>query len=168
VGNALQLAAKGGDRAFWDKLHAAAKAEKDRRDRNRLLDAMGAFEDPKLAEEGMKLALTDEFDPRDAMSLVFGPNNSRRTRQQAYDFMKANYDTIVGRLPKQWGAGLVRAASVFCDAEHRADAEAFFKSRTPNLEGGPRTYAQTMEGIDLCIARRTANEPSVRAFLAKQ
>jgi len=168
VGNALQLAAKGGDRAFWDKLHAAAKAEKDRRDRNRMLDAMGAFEDPKLVEEGMKLALTDEFDPRESMSLIFGPSGSRRTRQMAYDFTKANYDTIVGRLPKQWGAGMVRMAGGFCDAEHRADAEAFFKSRTPALEGGPRTYAQTMEGIDLCIARRTANEPSVRAFLAKQ
>jgi alanyl aminopeptidase len=168
VGNALQLAAKGGDRAFWDKLHGAAKAEKDRRDRNRLLDAMGAFEDPKIVEEGMKLALTDEFDPRESMALIFGPTGNRRTRQMAYDFVKANYDTIVGRLPKPWGAGMVRMASPFCDAEHRADAEAFFKSRTPSLEGGPRTYAQAMEGIDMCIARRTANEPSVRAFLAKQ
>ena len=168
VGSALQLAAKSGDRAFWDKLHAAARAEKDRRDRNRLLDAMGAFEDPKLVEEGMKLALSDEFDPRESMSLIYGPSGSRRTRQLAYDFLKTNYDAVVARLPKQWGSGMVRIASVFCDAGHRADAEAFFKARTPSLEGGPRTYAQTMEGIDLCVARRTANEPSVRAFLARQ
>ena len=168
VGTALSLAAKGGDRAFWDKLHAAARAEKDRRDRNRILDAMGSFEDPRIVEEDLKLALGDEFDPRESLALIYGPAGNRRNRQRAYDFVKANYDTIRDRMPKQWGAGLVRLASGFCDAEHRADAEAFFKPRTPALEGGPRTYAQTMESMDLCIARRTAQQPSVRAFLAKQ
>jgi alanyl aminopeptidase len=168
VGSALSLAAKGGDRAFWDKLHAAARAEKDRRDRNRILDAMGSFEDPRLVDEGFKLALTDEFDPRESMALIRGPAGERRTRQQAYDFVKANYDTILARLPKQWGAGLAWMAASFCDAAHRADAEAFFKPRTPTQEGGPRTFAQVMEDIDLCIARRTTHQPSVKAFLARQ
>jgi alanyl aminopeptidase len=63
---------------------------------------------------------------------------------------------------------MVRMASGFCDAAHRADAEAFFKTRTTSQEGGPRTYAQAMEGIDLCIARRATHQPSVKAFLARQ
>jgi alanyl aminopeptidase len=168
IGSALTLAAKGGDRAFWDQLHAAARAEKDRRDRNRLLDALGSFEDPALVDESLKLALTDEFDPRESMALLFGAAGDRRTRQQAYDFVKANYDTLLARLPKQWGAGMVRLASGFCDAAHRADAEAFFKERTTAQEGGPRTYAQTMESIDMCIARRTRDQPSVKAFLTRQ
>jgi alanyl aminopeptidase len=168
VDNVLRLAARKGDRAFWDKLHAAARAEKDRRDRGRLLGALGGFEDPELVKAGMELVLTDEFDPREAMTLVYGPAGNRRTRQQAYDFTKTNYDAILGRLPKQWGSGLVHIAGGFCDPAHRADAEAFFKTRTPTLEGGPRTFAQTMEGIDLCVARRATHQPSVRAFLARQ
>jgi alanyl aminopeptidase len=168
VGDALSLAARNGDRAFWDKLHAAARAEKDRRDRGRLLEALGSFEDPKLVAEGFKVALSDEFDPRESLALIYGPSGNRRTRQQAYDFAKANYDALRARMPATWGAGLVRLASGFCDASHRADAEAFFKGRTPLLEGGPRTYAQTMESIDLCVARRAAHQPSVKAFLARQ
>jgi hypothetical protein len=33
--------------------------------------------------------------------------------------------------------------------------------------GAPRNFAQALEGIDLCIAQKTAQEASVRAFLEK-
>jgi alanyl aminopeptidase len=168
VGTVLSLAAQRGDRALWDRLHAAAKAEIDRRDRGRLLGALGSFQDAALVDAGFQLALTDEFDPREAMALIFGPAGDRRTRQRAYDFGKGHYDAIAARLPKAWGAGLVRLGGGFCDAGHRADVARFFQERTPSQEGGPRTLAQTLEGIDACVARRTAHEASVRAFLSKQ
>jgi hypothetical protein len=33
--------------------------------------------------------------------------------------------------------------------------------------GAPRTLAQTLEGIDLCVARKAAHEASVKEFLGK-
>ena len=43
----------------------------------------------------------------------------------------------------------------------------FFQGRIEKLPGGPRNLAQTLETIDLCIASRTVQEPSVREFLSK-
>jgi alanyl aminopeptidase len=112
--------------------------------------------------------MSDEFDPRESVTLIFGPASDRRTRQLAYDFLKQNHERIVARLPPDSGSGLVRIAGSFCDAEHRADAASFFAERAARAQGGPRTLAQTLEGIDLCTARRAAQQPSVLAFLKAQ
>jgi cytosol alanyl aminopeptidase len=55
----------------------------------------------------------------------------------------------------------------FCDPEHRADLEAFFKDRAATAPGGPRILAQTLERMDLCIAMRAAHQSSVTTFLKK-
>src|SRR5262249_49212274 len=56
---ALFLAALDGDAAFYEKLHEAAKAEKDRVERQRILGAMGDFRDPRLVERGFQIFLAD-------------------------------------------------------------------------------------------------------------
>ena len=77
------------------------------------------------------------------------------------------FDKIVTRMPQDWGASLAGIAGGFCDAEHRADAEAFFNEKMTKLNGGPRTLAQTLEGIALCEAQNSARQASVSAFLKK-
>jgi alanyl aminopeptidase len=168
VGPVLSTAAAHGDRALWTKLYDAARREKDRRDRQRMLGAMGAFRDPTLINENFKLAMSDQFDPRESLTLLFGAVGYRGTRQMAYDFIKANYDRITGRLPPQYASALASVSGAFCDPEHRADAERFFSKRVEKAAGGPRNLAHTLEGVDLCIAGKAAQQPSVIAFLRKQ
>jgi alanyl aminopeptidase len=168
VGPVLQTAARGGDRALWTKLHEAARAEKDRRDRARLLEALAVFRDPALVEENLKVVLSDELDPRETLTLILGPAGHYRTRQRAYDFVKDHYDRIIARMPRDRGAALAGVASGFCDADHRADAERFFKERSARVSGGPRRLAHALEGIDLCVATRAAQQASVVAFLNRQ
>jgi hypothetical protein len=45
--------------------------------------------------------------------------------------------------------------------------KAFFTPLVDKYAGAPRNFAQALEGIDLCIAQKTAQEGSVRAFLEK-
>ena len=47
-------------------------------------------------------------------------------------------------------------ASLFTDAEHLADAEAFFTPRAAQLPGGPRNLAHVLERIRLNIALKEA------------
>jgi alanyl aminopeptidase len=56
-------------------------------------------------------------------------------------------------------------AAGYCDAVHREDVEAFFKDRSTKYTGGPRILAQVLEGIDLCMAYKQAQAPSVAEFL---
>jgi alanyl aminopeptidase len=78
-------------------------------------------------------------------------------------------DALLRRLPREVGADfaaeLPRVGESFCSAADRADLDAFFKTRVDSYAGGPRVLAQTLEGIDLCIARKKALEPSLAEFL---
>jgi alanyl aminopeptidase len=163
----LGIAARNGDRAFFDRLRTAAKAEKERKDRNQLLGAMGGFRDPEIAKLAMSIALTDEFDARDSMTLVWGALGEEETRELADQFIKSNLDTFLARLPRNSGAGFIGIGAGFCDAAHRDDAAAFFKDKAPTYLGGPRSLARMIERADLCIARKQANEAGVAAFLKK-
>ena len=73
------------------------------------------------------------------------------------------------RLPREVGedyaAALPSVGGGFCDAKRRDDLDSFFANRVKDYNGGPRALAQTMEGIDLCIAARKSLAPELTAFL---
>jgi cytosol alanyl aminopeptidase len=81
--------------------------------------------------------------------------------------VKQNYDKLVALLPQRAAGELARSASEFCDAEHKADAEAFFRERNARAEGGPRILAQVLERISICEAAKKQQQPGVVAFLKK-
>jgi alanyl aminopeptidase len=164
----LSTAARSGDRALFDRVHAAARKTQDRTERAHLLNAMGSFQDPELVQKRIQLLLTDEFDIREAGILMFGGLEEPALREKTYAFLKANYDTIAGKLPKEYEPYLAFVGGSFCDEAHRKDIEAFFGERTSKAPGGPRILAQVLEQVDLCIARKKAQEGSVEVFLRKQ
>jgi alanyl aminopeptidase len=47
------------------------------------------------------------------------------------------------------------------------EVEEFFKARAPTWLSGPRALAETLEGIDLCIAAKAAHGPGVAEFLKR-
>ena len=109
----------------------------------------------------------NDFDIRVSVFMVFSTRAWPGTRDIAYDFVKENWDTLVAKLPNNFGSFLPFVARRYCDEQHRADAEAFFKDRVTKTEGGPRNLQQTLEAISLCAANKKANEQSVAEFLRK-
>ena len=156
-----------GDKAHWDKLHAEAKKTTDRQERTALLEAMSRARDPKLAQANLDLALSDEFDRRESITLVYGVASFHGHRQLTWDFVKTHYETLIAPLPWRAGASLIHVASHFCDAEHKKDAEEFFKDRASKSPGGPRVVAQVLEDMSLCIAQKPTREKNVSTFLSK-
>lgn len=167
VGVVLNTAAHHGDRMLFDAYRAAAKNEKDERTREQLLDAMGAFRNPDIARIALPIVLTDEFDSRESLDIPFVLSGNRKTRDLAYDFVKNNFDALAAKLPTDAGAFIPFVAGGYCDSGHRADAEGFFKDRATKYSGGPRNLAQVLEGIDLCVAYRRAQQPSAIEFLER-
>ena len=164
----LGIAAETGDATLHAKLLAAAKAEKDRADRGRLLGALAEFNDRSIVEQQLPLVLGDTFETREAMRFVWGAANDFRTRDLALKFVETNWDALVGRLPKDGGAGLVWLASGICEEKARDAAKAFFDGRSTKYLGGPRNFAIAMEGIDLCLAWRARHRTSAIAFFEKR
>jgi alanyl aminopeptidase len=164
---ALWLAAIDGDAMLYDRYLTAAKAETDRNERQRILAAMGHFRDPELVARGFQVYLGSDFDPREAYALVSGPAAHGSTRDLAFTFAQKNFDTIVSRMPRDFGALVPRLGSGFCDEEHFNVMQTFFSARARSFAGGDRRLTQTLEEIQQCAAFKAKAQPSLTAFLSK-
>jgi len=165
VGVVLSVAARHGDRDLFDRMRAAAKKETDENFRGTLIFCLGLFQDPAIIQTALPIALSGEFDVRESFDILFAPSQRRQTRDLAYDYVKQNWDLLVAKLPTDTGSYAPYVAGGYCDAGHRADAENFFTGRSTKFTGGPRILKQMLEGIDLCIAYKNAQEASVTDFL---
>jgi len=167
IGAALATAARTGDRALFSRLQKEARRSKERRDRQRLLVALGQFADPALAREAAQMALSDEFDPRESISIVWAQIEWPTTRPVAWEFVKRNFEALARRLPAELMASLPWVPASFCDQAHGAEMSAFFRDRSPKLPGGPRELLQATEAIGLCDAYVQAQQPSALKFLER-
>jgi alanyl aminopeptidase len=81
----------------------------------------------------------------------------------------ANYDQLLKNHPNVFGFGLAtflpQVGEGLCDPQDRSEYASFFGPRVNNVVGASRPYAQALERIDLCIALKKAQAPSVAAFL---
>jgi alanyl aminopeptidase len=164
----LGLAAEHGNRALYDQWMAAARAEKDRLERRRLLRALSQFRDPALVKESLAAVLTDSFDIREATALMWGATRDPHTQKLAWQWLQANFDALVARLPRDSGAYLPFVATSLCDEGVLPQMKAFFAPRSSKFEGGPRMLEQASEELHLCAVYRTAQAPSVEKFLAQK
>ena len=172
VGPVLTAAAQFGDRALFDTMKAELAKTTDRQQRSRILGAMGSFRSPDIARAGMDLVIHSEIDVRESLSLLIGPLGQRETENLPFEFVKANYDELLKRLPTgggfDAGAMLPYVGGNACDAGSRQEFVGFFEDRVKKFTGGPHSYDQVLESIRLCEAQKTARAADIAAFFAKE
>ncbi len=162
----LGIAAEDGDRALFERFRDHVPKVADRTDRRALFAALGRFRDPALEKEALALMLSNQIDVRESLSILFSAIFHRQTRATAWEFFQANFDALVARLPQEMRGVLPRLGSGFCDAAHRREVEAFFRTRLNALTGAPRALAETLEEIDQCTALVADQSKAVGTFLA--
>jgi cytosol alanyl aminopeptidase len=167
VGAVLSTAARHGDRAFFDRLHAEAKKETDENRQGTMISAMGQFPDPAILKDAFSTLLNGEVDPRVGIGVLFSAPAGSVANRQAYEFVKTNWDALLAKLPGTYGSFLPFVAAGFCSDQQRSEVQAFFVDRAAKVPGGPRNLQQTLEGISLCVANKQANQASVVDFLNK-
>lgn len=167
VSTVLALAARGNDKAFFEKLLGQLKTAPDRNQQSRLIRALGQISDPALAPRALALVLGSELELRDSLWIVFSLLHERSTRDVAYAFVKLHFDEMMARSSGFERPYLFKMTEVFCDAGRRADAEAFFGPRAKTVDGAARVLANSLETVSLCEASRKAALPELEAFLKK-
>lgn len=161
----LGIAAKHGDAALFDALLAAAKTESDRNQRGRLLNALGSFEKPPLAQRALDLFHQGVFPIQESRTLLWGPLGNKETQKMPLGYVKAHFEELVAKLPKESGAYLSAMGGVVCSEKDRTEVAEFFADRSTKYAGGPRILSQTLERIDQCVAQKKAHSKSLAAFL---
>jgi alanyl aminopeptidase len=163
VAAVLLVVGEEADRATWEATKALFLRSVDEQVRARLLSALSAARDPELARSARLLVLDPSLRDSEIMTPLGTQLSNPATRDAAWTWIKENYDAILARLPRHHGGvGLVSTGRAFCDGGHAADVQAFFTPRIDSIEGGPRTLASTLEEVRLCVARRSAQQPSAR------
>jgi alanyl aminopeptidase len=167
----LSIAALSGNRALFDGLVGELKKTTDRQIRTAIVGGLGSFRDPALVRAALQLLLQPDVDARETFNpLLRIPLSNPETEKLPLEFIKTNYDRLVQRLPSgggfEAGASLPAVGETFCDEASRREFTAFFQDRARQFIGEPRTYAQALEKIRLCEARKTAEGSSVSAFLS--
>jgi alanyl aminopeptidase len=105
------------------------------------------------------------LDVKETAVLLIGAGGDPRTRDAAWQFLEANFEALAKRLPSDRVQALVGLGAGFCDADHRQKLAAFFEPRASKFIGMPLQLEQTLETIDLCIAQKARQEPSVLKLL---
>jgi alanyl aminopeptidase len=172
LSSVLGTAAYFGGRDLFDRLQQELAKTKDLRQRASIIGALGAFRDPELAKASLQLILKPEMDARETLGLLFGPLGNPQTRDLPFEFVQSNYDALLKRLPtgggSDAGADLPFIGEAFCDESSRQKFVGFFQDRVKQFTGGPHNYAEVLEGIRLCEARKSAMGADVAEFFAKQ
>ncbi|HMA29147.1 MAG TPA: M1 family aminopeptidase [Thermoanaerobaculia bacterium] len=161
----LTAAARHGDAELFTAFVAEAKASSDRRERGRILAALGAFRDPSVEKLALNLTLSPDFDARESLVVLREAAADRETREGVWTFVKANFAALAARLPRESPAGFPQLAAGFSDEAHRREVATFFKDKAANYAGGPRRLAQSLEQIQLKTALRASQQESVASFL---
>src|SRR5258708_33296154 len=105
------------------------------RERSYLIYALARTRDPARRERTLALTLDKELSGRDARDLVEDALDDETNRRPAFDFVRANYDALVTKLPEHTMARLMEPMGDFCTREERDAFAGFFKDRAPAILG---------------------------------
>ena len=161
----LWTASRIGDQGLFNDMLVQAQRETDRRDRQRLLGGLGTFTDPQLAQAAESYIVSESFDPRESITILWHQSAQAETRELAYEYVKRNFDVLVQRLPRDAGAGLPAVGAGFCAPEAQANLREFFTGRVAKFRGGPRRLELAAESVRRCSALKAAQLPSIARFL---
>lgn len=169
AGTVLDIAAQYGDEAYVNRLTAELRRGGDRRDRTRIVHALGSFRDPALARKALALLLDPSLDIRGLTDLLYLFPAQEETETLAWEFLVANYGKLLPRLPTRLGnhAGseLPHVGGGFCDEKGYTQVESFFREKAKTMPGAELSLAQVLEKIQLCGPSREAQRPEVAKFL---
>jgi cytosol alanyl aminopeptidase len=100
-------------------------------------------------------------------AIVFTAMTDPAIRGPSFDFLVANYEKVTASLSPLVRPYLVRTAGYFCDEARRRQLDTVLRAKVKDTPGGTKEIEQTIERLDLCIARRAKLAPEVSAFLTK-
>ncbi len=168
----LLTAAHYGDRSLFDSLFAEYQKTQNRQEQQALILALLRFRDRSAIEAALDLVPSGKAPLPDGIAFLFNPGKvDRATRTMAFESLKKHYDSIMQKHANVFGTELSSllpsVGNGFCDPQSRKEYVDFFLPRLKANEGARRTYAQTLEEIDICIALKQVQQPSVAAFLEK-
>lgn len=162
---ALEIAARTGDDSLFEACRARFEATKIPAERGRFLLALGSFRRPDLIEKALAYALAGPLRPQEILVIPTTVGENDALRDRAWDWFKANYRTIVARVPPFFISQLTSVANC-CDEARIADAHAFFTVLNEPRTGTEAELTKVADSIRECAELRRREGPAVASALS--
>jgi cytosol alanyl aminopeptidase len=161
AGVLVSLGAVRGDEKLFEEYkkrfeNAAIPAE-----RARYLNALGQFRDPAIKAKMREYALTGPVRPTEFF-VLFGGGDAAEDRENTYQWVVANYDAIMKRLPPVFATNMPFIAGG-CEPDRVDRARKFFAEK--KVEGTERSFARVSEQVNDCATLRAREMTAVMKYL---
>ncbi|MEJ2602720.1 MAG: M1 family metallopeptidase [Gammaproteobacteria bacterium] len=164
---ALDVAARHGDRALYERYLQALRDAASPVERSLYLGSLGAFQDPDLQRAALALALSDEVRNTELGSIVGSLPDTEAAETLRWEWLQENYGAIAARLPEMFVPALVGFAGG-CSRERLAQAEAFFMAPERRVDGVAAQLAKLEDRVADCVRLRERAGAQVGEYLAAQ
>jgi alanyl aminopeptidase len=163
LSDALRAGVLAGGAPFADALLAAMQKSDSEDFRRRGIYALAASDDPAVLKKGVALGGTLRVGEIRYLYQYFSEEPAARAVM--WSNLKTNFEAIKARVSPQ---GFGRAPGLMaetCDDASKSDVQTFFGPKAKDLEGTPRTLAETTEKIGYCIAFKDAKAAEFAAAI---
>jgi aminopeptidase N/puromycin-sensitive aminopeptidase len=162
---ALQITARNGDAALFEKLQKIAETSTNPEIQIGALRLLAAFESPELARRALEYAVSDKVRNQDAAIQIAISLHMDKNRDLAWEFIRTHWDDVKKEFTPEMGSILVGATSSFCSKTARDDVSQFFA--THKVPAADQALTHAIERINGCIELRSLQEPRLKAWLAQ-
>lgn len=163
---ALSIAARHGDVKLYDALQNVYETSTDPVRQTTALHLLAQFENPELVRRSLEYATSGKVRNQDAAIQLSVSLGMPASRDQAWSYVKSNWEKVQAQLTTEMGSYLVSATGSFCSAEMRDDIQTFFA--THKVAASDRALKHAVERINGCIEFRNLQEPNLKKWLAAQ
>jgi aminopeptidase N len=163
---AVLVSTNHGDESLYDALLAESRNAVDPEEKADALHTLARFRNPALVKRTLEYTVSGEVRNQDSWTVLAALLRDPATRVQSWDFIRGHWDAVRAQLTESSGADVVRATGSFCTVQRRDEVTAFFA--THKVESSERTLAKAVDSINDCIQLRSAQEKSLREWLAAE
>ena len=161
----IAVLAYAGDAARYDEFLRRFRAATTPQEEQRYLYALAGFHDPALARQTLERLINGEVRTQDAPFVARGMLMSVDTREIAWEFVKAHWDTMDRLYPKHGMRRLAEGVTGLATPELEADVRRFFDARKPQFGG--KVLAQYLEQLHVAVTLRRREAAALSGYLAK-
>jgi puromycin-sensitive aminopeptidase len=161
----IAVLAHAGDAARYEEFLKKFRSASTPQEEQRYLYALAAFRQRELLAQTLARAINGEFRTQDAPFVVRSLLTSVHARELAWEFVKANWDTMERQYPKAGLRRLAEGVVGLATPELERDVHAFFQARRP--EFGGKTLEQYLEQLRIAVRLRERESAALTTYLAK-
>jgi len=154
-----------GDAARYDEFTERFKTAATPQEERRYLFSLAVFRQTTLLDRTLAKTLDGEIRTQDAPFIVSAVMSSVYGREQGWSFVKANWDQMARRFPKQGLRRMCGGITGLCKPELEQDVREFFQSRKIDLGG--KTLEQYFEQLRIMVSFRERCGRTLLSYLQK-